>query len=66
VSFDITSLNSINGNFYADAEIGGPALTTTPLGMYFDWGLPLFYGRHVYTAIEGKTAGTATGPFYAY
>jgi hypothetical protein len=66
VPFDITSLNSINGTFYATAELGGPAATNASLGSYFDWGLPFFYGRHVYTAIEGKTAGTATGPFYAY
>jgi hypothetical protein len=66
VNFDITSLNSINGNFYATAEIGGPAATNATLGSYFDWGLPFFYGKNVYTAIADKTAGTATGPFYAY
>jgi hypothetical protein len=66
VNFDITSLNSINGNFYATAELGGPAATNATLGSYFDWGLPFFYGKNVYTAIAGKTAGTATGPFYAY
>ncbi len=32
----------------------------------FDFGLPFFYGRNVYTAIEGRTAGGAAGPFYAY
>jgi Protein of unknown function (DUF3443) len=66
VNFDITNLNGINQAFYADAELGGPAATNPTLGSYFDWGLPFFYGRNVYTAIEGKTAGTATGPFYAY
>lgn len=66
VPFDITSLNSINGNFYGIAEVGGPAASNATLGSYFDWGLPFFYGRHVYTAIEGKTAGTTIGPFYAY
>jgi hypothetical protein len=66
VTFDISSLNSINGNFYATAEIGGPAATNTALGNYFDWGLPFFYGKNVYTAIEGQPAGTTIGPFYAY
>jgi Protein of unknown function (DUF3443) len=66
VPFDIASLNSINPNFYATAVLGGPAATNTPLGLYFDWGLPFFYGKSVYTAIEGKPAGTATGPFNAY
>jgi hypothetical protein len=66
VAFDITSLNSINPNFYGSAELGGPAATSTTLGSYFDWGLPFFYGKNVYTVIEGKTAGTTIGPFYAY
>jgi hypothetical protein len=66
VSFDIASLKSINNSFYASANLGGPAATNASLGSYFDWGLPFFYGKSVYTAIEGKTAGTATGPFYAY
>ena len=32
----------------------------------FDFGLPFFYGRNVYTALEGRPAGGATGPYVAY
>ena len=32
----------------------------------FDFGLPFFYGRNVYTAIEGRQAGAAVGPYYAF
>jgi hypothetical protein len=32
----------------------------------FDFGLPFFYGRNVYTAIEGRSAGGFTGPYFAY
>ena len=34
----------------------------------FDWGMPFFYGRNVYTAIEGVTPpnGVPAGPFWAY
>ncbi len=32
----------------------------------FDWGLPFFYGRNVYTAIEGQLTPAGTGPFWAY
>ncbi len=32
----------------------------------FDFGLPFFYGRSIYTAIEGRSAGGVTGPFFAY
>lgn len=32
----------------------------------FDWGLPFFYGRNVYTAIEGQSTPAGTGPYWAY
>ena len=34
----------------------------------FDWGMPFFFGRNVYTAIEGVTppSGVPAGPFVAY
>lgn len=31
----------------------------------FDFGLPLFFGHRVYTAIEGRPAGTGITPFFA-
>ena len=66
VSFQITSLNQLNGNFYALSTVGGPAATNPMLGSYFDWGLPFFYGRSVYAAINGKPAGGTLGPYNAY
>jgi hypothetical protein len=66
VNFQVSNESTINGTFYADAALAGPASTTTPLGPYFDFGLPFFYGNRVYTAIDGKVAGTAVGPYYAY
>lgn len=32
----------------------------------FDWGLPFFYGRSIYTAIAGTTNSGGTGPFFAF
>lgn len=32
----------------------------------FDWGLPFFFGRKVYTAIEGRNTPGGTGPYVAY
>jgi hypothetical protein len=32
----------------------------------FDFGLPFFYGRSVFTAIQGRSAGGFTGPYFAY
>jgi hypothetical protein len=32
----------------------------------FAFGLPFFYGRNVYTAIEGRSAGGVNGPYFAF
>lgn len=32
----------------------------------FDFGLPFFLGRNVYTAIAGRNAGGTVGPYYAF
>jgi hypothetical protein len=39
---------------------------SNPINNSFDFGLPFFFGRNVYTAIEGRTAGTAAGPYFAF
>lgn len=32
----------------------------------FDFGIPFFFGRRVYTAIEGRAAGGVNGPYVAF
>ena len=32
----------------------------------FDWGLPFFYGRTVFTAIDGQAVSGGVAPFWAY
>lgn len=32
----------------------------------FDWGLPFYYGRTVYTAIETKNTSAGMGPYFAF
>jgi len=69
VSFQIADLNAIARTHYAIADAGGSGASSTgtdTLNDDFDFGLSFFYGRRVYTAIEGTLAGNATGPFYAY
>jgi hypothetical protein len=42
---------------------GGPSGGATSS---FDWGLPFFFGRNVFTAIDGLSTPGGTGPYYAY
>ncbi|MBV8633021.1 MAG: DUF3443 family protein, partial [Burkholderiaceae bacterium] len=46
----------------AYSELAG----TTADSQSFDWGLPFFFGRTVYTAIEGYTTSGGAGPYFAY
>ncbi|HZU45234.1 MAG TPA: DUF3443 family protein, partial [Terriglobales bacterium] len=32
----------------------------------FDWGLSFFFGRTVFTAIEGQNTPAGPGPYFAY
>jgi len=41
-------------------NLGGPSAGN------FDWGLPFFFGRNVFTAIETRNTPAGTGPFWAY
>lgn len=45
-----------------------PTLVKPPLPFAnsFDFGIPFFFGRSVYTAIEGRSAAGVTGPYLAF
>jgi hypothetical protein len=32
----------------------------------FDWGLPFYFGRAIFTAIEGKPTAGGPGPYFAF
>lgn len=75
VSFSVANADQLfrtNSSFVAFATLGGPVSAvdnTTPdswWSPYFDWGLPFFYGRSVFTAIHGKATPAGNGPYYAY
>ena len=45
-----------------------PTLVKPPLPFAnsFDFGVPFFFGKSVYTSIEGRAAGGVTGPYFAF
>jgi len=63
--------NPNNANATATVAPGlgvNPTLVTPPLPFAnsFDFGVPFFYGKSVYTAIEGRSAGGRQGPYVAF
>lgn len=67
VSFKVDNADDLFNNNPTDAvfpTLAGP----NPGGSGVDWGLPFFYGRNVYTAIDGvqPPSGVPIGPFWAY
>ena len=61
VNFSIENADRLlsSGNI-AFSTLGGPRTDS------FDWGLPFFYGRTVFTAIENMSTPGVTGPYIAY
>lgn len=48
--------------FAAFANLGAPQIVANS----FDWGLPFFYGRKVYTAIDGASTPAGAGPYIVF
>jgi hypothetical protein len=70
VQFDVTSADTLftnnNGTNVAFSDLAAPnsaSAAAQPADQYFDWGLPFFYGRNVYTSINGVNS---SGPFWAW
>ena len=64
IQFGLTSASSLfAGGGTAFNNLGAPNASFTS----FDWGLPFFYGRTVFVAIEGAAvSGAPAGPFVAF
>ncbi|MGH9140499.1 MAG: DUF3443 domain-containing protein [Vicinamibacterales bacterium] len=60
VAFNVGNADALNARFTAFSEIAGP----NPGG--FAWGLSFFFGRTVYTAIEGQSTPGGVGPYFAF
>lgn len=62
VSFSVANAESLfnNPNNFVFSNLAGSNPNS------FDWGLPFFFGRDVYEAIEGKNTPGGTGPYIAF
>jgi hypothetical protein len=60
VAFSVGDVDALDVQFTAASEAAGP----NPGG--FAWGLPFFFGRAVFTAVEGQSTPGGSGPYVAY
>jgi hypothetical protein len=61
VNFTVANADTLfNGPNVAFDNLGGPNAGS------FEWGLPFFFGRNVYTAIELQSTPAGIGPYFAY
>src|SRR5690606_20415579 len=65
--FSIGNANDLlndHPTFLAYSNIGAPIPAS--FSNSFDWGLPFYFGRRVYTGFEGEQIGNTIGPFVAF
>lgn len=63
VNFNVANADALTNNqptYVAFNNLAGPGSSNV-----FDWGMPFFYGRSVFIAIEGQATPVGTGPFLA-
>jgi hypothetical protein len=65
VAFSVAAADTLAAADVAFSNLAGPYPDTSDTDT-FDWGLPFFYGRTVYTVMEGVTTTVGTGPYVAF
>jgi hypothetical protein len=64
VAFPIANANTlVNSMNWAFDDLATP-FPSHPVA--FAWGLPFFFGRNVFVAIEGQSTPAGVGPYWAY
>jgi hypothetical protein len=71
INFNVTNADSLFGTgtvIAAASDLAGSSasITTASLNGAFDWGLPFYFGRSVYTAIENQNTSAGLGPYFAF
>jgi hypothetical protein len=70
IQFSVANASTLNARAYAISNLAGPMPGFSSSGSSvpsFDWGLPFYYGRNVYTGIEDRsTPDGVVGPYFAF
>jgi hypothetical protein len=69
ISFSVQNAEALFTSSSTDSDAAFSGLAgTNPSGVGFDWGLPFFYGVHLYSSIDGQSVptGTPAAPWWAH
>ena len=65
-AFSVANAETLFGNLPDGAAFANLGSASTGDTTIFDWGLPFFFGRRVFVAIEGRSTPGGSGPYYAF
>jgi hypothetical protein len=65
-TFTFTVANADSLTMNATIGVANGLAGPNSIAKTFDWGLPFFFGRKVYTAIDGQNTPGGVGPYWAY
>jgi len=71
VNFSIANADSLFNQsivIAAASDLGGAGISNSSFNatQSFDWGLPFYFGRHVFTAFENRNTAGGMGPYFAF
>lgn len=66
VTFTVANAETLGANDPSLVAFATLAGTYPSSANTFDWGLPFYYGRKVYTAVETGSTSVGTGPYVAF
>ena len=66
VTFYVMDPTQLSGSFAAFDNVASPFSSALNDNSDFDFGLPFFYGRNVFTVIENMNTPGGVGPYFAF
>ena len=68
VDFKVTNAGRLSASAFAFNNLAGPmpGFPSDRSVPGFDWGLPFFFGRTVFTSIEDRSTPAGSSPYFAF